>query len=159
MSIVRAVCGQSEPLAQSKRVGFSYTLPEQPAFINADPHAIRTLFLLLIDNGIKYTPAGGQIQVSFRSVDGQALVEVRDTGIGISKDDFPHIFERFYQADKARSREMGGAGLGLSIARWIADIHRASIHVESTPVAGSLFRISIPLASPERDAAAGKSSG
>jgi len=74
-----------------------------------------------------------------------AVVEVRDTGVGICADDLPHVFERFYRAAKDRSRTTGGAGLGLSIARWIAERHGGEIQVESTPGAGSVFRVRLPL--------------
>ena len=80
-------------------------------------------------------------------VDGFGIVEVRDTGIGIAAEDLPNIFERFYRADKVRTREMGGVGLGLSIAQWVADTHGANILVESAPGQGSVFRVRIRLSS------------
>jgi len=72
------------------------------------------------------------------------IISVSDTGIGISREDLPHIFDRFYRADKARSRELGGAGLGLSIGRWIAEAHGGSVHVESQSGAGSTFKVVLP---------------
>ena len=79
-------------------------------------------------------------------MDGQATIKVADTGIGIAKSEQPHIFDRFWRADKVRSRGMGGAGLGLSIARWIVDQHGGSIEVKSQPGQGSTFAVEIPLA-------------
>ena len=76
---------------------------------------------------------------------GAATASVSDTGIGIAKEDMAHIFDRFWRADKARSRAQGGAGLGLSIAKWIVDMHQGSIDVESEPGKGSTFRVSVPL--------------
>jgi len=106
------------------------------------------LLLALLDNAVKYTPEGSLSLRSY-SCEGQAIVEVRDTGIGISESDLPHIFDRFYRADQARSREVRGSGLGLAIARWIAEMHKGAIEVESDLGRGSLFRIHLPLLSRE----------
>jgi len=84
--------------------------------------------------------------MSLSNGSGSARIEIRDSGIGISEKDLPHIFERFYRADQARSREPGGSGLGLAIARWIVDLHGGLIEAESRLGGGSLFRISLPVA-------------
>ena len=89
--------------------------------------------------------SGGHVSVGIHQVDGFGIVEVRDTGIGIAAEDLPNIFERFYRADRVCTRETGGVGLGLSIARWIADTHGANIQVESAPGQGSVFRVRMPL--------------
>jgi len=102
------------------------------------------LFLILIDNAVKYTPTGGRVFIGLNTNGNAAVAKVQDTGIGISQEDLPVIFERFYRADKARSRE-SGAGLGLSIARWIAEAHHAQILVESVVGQGSTFEVRIPL--------------
>jgi signal transduction histidine kinase len=104
------------------------------------------LFLILLDNAVKFTPPQGRITVSLTSSNGCAVAEVRDTGIGIAADDLPHIFERFFRADRARSRETGGAGLGLSIGKWIAEAHGGTISALSKPGEGSVFQVRIPLA-------------
>ena len=108
------------------------------------------MFLILLDNAVKFTPPQGRITVSLTSSDGCAVAEVRDTGIGIAAEDLPHIFERFFRADPARSRETGGAGLGLSIGKWIAEAHGGTISASSKPGAGSLFQVRIPLAGERR---------
>ena len=94
---------------------------------------------------MKYTPPEGRISVALDASDGAAVTEIRDTGVGISPTDLPHIFERFYRADESRSRESGGTGLGLSIAKWIAEAHHGSISVVSKVGEGSVFRVQIPL--------------
>ncbi|HLV35544.1 MAG TPA: sensor histidine kinase, partial [Spirillospora sp.] len=99
----------------------------------------------VIDNAIQYTPAAGTVSVRTCQRDGQALVEVEDTGIGIDSNDLPHIFNRLYRADKARSTETGGIGLGLPIAQKIIETHGGKIEVESTPRVGSIFRVWLPL--------------
>jgi signal transduction histidine kinase len=103
------------------------------------------LFLILIDNAVKYTPREGSISVVLDTSDGTAVTEIRDTGVGISSSDLPHIFERFYRADASRSRQSGGTGLGLSIAKWIAEAHQGKILVASKVGEGSVFRVQIPL--------------
>ncbi|MBI3666625.1 MAG: two-component sensor histidine kinase, partial [Acidobacteria bacterium] len=142
---LREACAQGQTLAQAKHVAFDCQYPDTNLLIQGDPQALRRLFLILIDNAVKYTASGGRVSVSLKGADGFAIGEVRDSGIGVSPDDLPNIFERFYRADKARSREQGGAGLGLSIAQWIADAHGAAIEVDSTPGKGSVFRVRIPI--------------
>jgi signal transduction histidine kinase len=103
------------------------------------------LFLILIDNAVKYTRHEGRISVVLDVSDGAAVTEIRDTGVGIPPTDILHIFERFYRADESRSRESGGTGLGLSIAKWIAEAHQGKISVVSKLGEGSVFRVQIPL--------------
>jgi signal transduction histidine kinase len=114
-------------------------------FVKADHSAIETLLLSLLDNAVKYTAAGGEVLLRSRQEDGCALIEVQDTGIGIADIDLPKIFDRFFRADQARSREIRGSGLGLSIARWIAEIHNGTIAVKSELGHGSLFTVRLPL--------------
>jgi heavy metal sensor kinase len=142
---LRDVCKDGRILAEAKQLSFTEDIESSELIVEGDSHALHRLFLILIDNAVKYTPTGGSITVRLMRSDNSAVAEFRDTGIGISADDLPNIFERFYRADKARSREFGGVGLGLSIARWVAEVHRGSIEVQSTPGTGSVFRIKLPL--------------
>jgi signal transduction histidine kinase len=144
---VKESCSQGCTLAGPRKIAFDWQIPNHPMNIKGDPNALRRLFLILIDNALKYTPSGGRVSVGMHEADGFGIVEVRDTGIGIAAEDVPSIFERFYRADKVRTREMGGVGLGLSIAQWIADTHDANIQVESAPGQGSVFRVRVPLKS------------
>jgi heavy metal sensor kinase len=138
----------SEParlLAEGKSIQYDQRLPETPVCVSGNAPSLRRLFLILIDNAVKYTSPEGHISVVLEASDGAAVTEIRDTGVGISPTDLPHIFERFYRADESRSRESGGTGLGLSIAKWIAEAHRGQISVVSKVGEGSVFQVQIPL--------------
>jgi len=139
-------CRQARVLAAAKQLTTAERLPDEPLWVEGDPAALERLFLIFLENAVKYTPSGGRIDVQLTSRDGIGIAEIRDTGVGIAKEDISHIFERFYQADRSRSRENGGSGLGLAIARWIAQSHGGDIGVESAISQGSSFRIQLPLA-------------
>lgn len=125
---------------------------EDQALVMGDADRLRQLLLNLVENAIKYTPPGGKVTLSLAREPGWVYVTVADTGIGIAPEDLPHIFERFYRADKARSRAMGGTGLGLSIAQWIAQAHGGQITVESRLGEGSTFTLWLPAPSSHRPA-------
>ena len=116
-----------------------------PAQVYGDADQLKQAFVALLDNALKYTPYEGSVTLSLVTGEGYATVTVSDTGIGILAGDLPHIFERFYRADRARSRERGGSGLGLAIAQNIVREHQGSIEVESTPGKGSTFTVKLPL--------------
>ena len=99
----------------------------------------------LLENALRHTPEGGSIRISFGQHDGDLYVCVSDTGSGIPKEDLPFIFDRFYQRDKTRIGEAGYAGLGLSIAKRILELHNRSISVESTPESGTTFTFHLPV--------------
>lgn len=113
--------------------------------VEGDPDRLKQLLVILLDNALKYTPEGGDVRLALRAEAGVAAITVSDTGIGIDPDDLPHIFERFYRADKARGRDTGGSGLGLSIAKWIAERHGGQILVDSAPGQGSVFTVRLPI--------------
>jgi signal transduction histidine kinase len=114
--------------------------------VEGDRARLKQVVVNLLDNAIKYTPPRGRIELSVGSQHGQALLEVRDSGIGIPAEALPHVFQRFYRVDGSRSREPGGAGLGLSIVQSICSAHGASLEVQSEPGAGTTFRVRLPLA-------------
>jgi heavy metal sensor kinase len=143
--IARQACNQGRMLSEAKEITFNEEIPKRPIWVKADAPALQRLFLILIDNAIKYTPRGGRVDIVVRQENGCAVGEVRDSGIGVAPEDLPNIFERFYRADKARSRESGGVGLGLSIGRWIAEAHGGTIDIESSLGRGSTFRLRLPL--------------
>jgi signal transduction histidine kinase len=97
--------------------------------------------LNLLDNAIRYTPPGGKVTAKIEAVGGELRIQVADTGIGIPPEAAPHIFERFYRGDQARSRQNGGFGLGLSIVKWIAESHRGAVDFTSLPGEGTTFTI------------------
>jgi two-component system OmpR family sensor kinase len=116
--------------------------------VMGDRTRLRQLFLNLVTNAIKYTPAGGKVELGVGRHPDNVTFAVRDTGIGISAADFPHIFERFWRADRVRSRmsERGGFGLGLAISQWIAQAHGGTLTASSRLGRGSLFTVTLPLA-------------
>jgi signal transduction histidine kinase len=134
-----------KPLADSKGQVLEMLPSETMTTVMARRSDLKKLILILLDNGIKYTPKGGRIEVRVAEFATQSFLEVRDTGIGIAEEDIPHVFERFYRVDKGRSRETGGLGLGLSIANAIAEDHGAHFAVRSNTDAGSCFRVLFPL--------------
>ena len=149
-AVVRDVCQDQKMLAEARSLRLDWTLPANEVAIEGNPEALRRLLILLLDNAVKYTPAGGEITVAVINGDGSPEVAVRDSGVGIPTDALPHIFDRFYRADRSRSRGAGSFGLGLSVARWIADRHRATIDVESIEGQGSLFRVRFPRLTADR---------
>lgn len=143
-SLLSEVSGQAEKLASQKGIALVCQMPEESVPISGDHGTLRRLFFIFLDNAVKYTSSGGNIHVCIKQQPEKVTVEVRDSGVGISEQDLPHIFERFYRSDKSRSRDSGGAGLGLSLAKWIVDAHGGVIEVESAPDSGSTFRVSLP---------------
>jgi two-component system, OmpR family, sensor histidine kinase CiaH len=134
---------QALPMAEERGISLKPEL-NGGATVEADPARVRQLLLILIDNALEHTPAGGVVSVGVESRNGDACITVRDTGEGIPSSDLPHLFERFYRADKARSRESGGTGLGLAIAKWIVDAHKGEIAINSTVGKGTEVSVSLP---------------
>lgn len=116
----------------------------EPVRVSGDSDRLRQLLLILMDNAIKYTPPPGRIVLGLRRTRGTAQVTVRDSGIGIAEDALSHVFERFYRADQARSRDPGGTGLGLSIAQWIAGQHGGTVTFESAVGHGTTAVVTLP---------------
>jgi len=144
VQLIRDAHKECEVLADAKDI--QVFLDEvQDIVVPGDKTRLRQMLLNLIDNAVKYTSRGGQIRLSLEMEDNFARIQVKDTGIGISPKDLPRIFDRFFRVDKARSREMGGSGLGLSIVQWIVNAHHGTIEVDSKLGDGSCFTISLPL--------------
>src|SRR5213593_763229 len=135
-----------ELLAEQAGVGIEIRLPPEPLVLPVDRSRIRQLALNLIENAVKYTPRGGQVSVELSGNDGRAVFTVADTGIGIAPGDLPHVFDRFWRADAARTRtsERAGTGLGLAISKWIAEAHGGTIDVQSRPGRGTTFTVELP---------------
>ncbi len=142
---VRTACRRGEILAAAKQIAFTEDIVEQAVTVRGHADSLQRLLLILIDNAVKFTPERGRVSVSLGVQDAAALCEVADSGPGIPAWAQGRIFERFYRVDSARSRNGGGVGLGLAIARWIADEHHANLEVDSAPGTGAVFRLRIPL--------------
>ena len=139
-------CGREQQVpAEQAEIRLRLELPGDPVVLQGDQEDLRQMVNNLIDNAIKYTPAGGRVEVRLERLGDRARLEVEDTGIGIEPADQERIFERFYRVDKARSRELGGTGLGLSIVKHVALKHRGDLSVESAPGVGTTFRIELPV--------------
>jgi heavy metal sensor kinase len=139
--VVTEVCEKARPLAERKSQSLRVrTSNSFPLGVMGERLILRRLVWTLVDNAIKYTPAGGSVEVSLEATKAQARLKVSDTGIGIPKEFLPRIFDRFFRADPSRG-QAEGSGLGLAIAKWIVDIHAAAISVESVEGAGTVFNV------------------
>jgi heavy metal sensor kinase len=154
LTTLRESASQWKQVAALRNLRFEERLEAQRLPVIGDENAVRRVIDILLDNALKYTPAPGTVTISAEQKDGRVVLSVEDTGMGIAPEDQARIFERFYRVDKARSRELGGAGLGLAIAQWIVQLHKGSITVKSELGKGSVFRVEIPAApSPQDDSA------
>src|SRR5262249_35404549 len=137
--VLRDVFAEMLPLADLRQIKVTLETGQESAMVSGNRPALRRLFLALLDNALKYSRAGGEVLVTAQRSDAQVIITIEDSGIGISEADLPHIFKRFYRANRARSG--GGYGLGLSLAESIARAHGARIDVRSVEGASSVFRV------------------
>jgi two-component system phosphate regulon sensor histidine kinase PhoR len=135
---------QFAELAASKQIELRAEPPPVDVLAHADEEGVRMILNNLTDNALKYTPAGGRVEIRAFAANSRVTLEVTDTGIGIAEKDQSRIFERFFRVDKARSRELGGTGLGLSIVKHLAQSFGGNVSVESQPGRGSTFRVELP---------------
>jgi heavy metal sensor kinase len=142
--VLDEVAEQAGALAAPRAISVTSSRAPGALRVNGDEASLRRLLLILVDNAVKYTPAGGYLTLDARTGGDEILVAVADSGAGIAEEDLPRVFERFWRADKVRSRELGGAGLGLSIAKEIADRHGARLAVASQLGRGSTFTLILP---------------
>lgn len=138
-SLEAAVC----PRLCERQIELTLALSEPLPAVEADPDRIKQVLLNLVSNAERYTPAGGQIRITAASTLGGLQVSVADSGPGIASEDLPYLFERFWRADKSRSRQSGGSGLGLAIAKRLIEAHGGRIWVESPQGAGATFTFTL----------------
>lgn len=149
-SIVAPIVQSFEPQAAAGGVELEMR-PQRPVVLEADPERLAQVLVNLIDNALRYTPAGGSVITSTDADGGYAVIRVSDTGTGIPYRDIPHIFQRFYVVDRSRARDISGAGLGLSIVKQIVEAHGGTVKAESTLNRGTTFTVRIPIALIVRD--------
>lgn len=143
-SILKVTLEHMSLMAEEKNISLQCHA-DAPVFVTGDAMRLKQVIVNLVDNAIKYTPNGGRITVKLSAGDGRAVLTVADTGIGISADSLPHVFERFYRADHARSRESGGTGLGLAIVKSICGAHDGTLSIESEEGKSTTLRVELPL--------------
>jgi signal transduction histidine kinase len=133
-----------EPVAQARDVSLTFECSEEVEIVG-DAGWIERLVLNLVDNALKFTPSGGAVTVAVTVEERTARLTVRDTGVGIPAGALPHVFDRFFRADSARSRSQDGAGLGLSLVKWIVERHEGTIDVASRQGHGTTFSVIFPI--------------
>ncbi|MBP3656374.1 MAG: HAMP domain-containing protein [Clostridia bacterium] len=141
---VRETAARLTPLAKKRGQEIAVTIGDECEMF-ADPGKLAQVCYNIIENAIKYTPDGGRITVRLRRTGRDAVLEIADTGVGIPEEDLPHVFDRFYRVDKARSRDTGGTGLGLSIVQQIIRLHAGSVTVQSERGKGTTFIVQLPV--------------
>ena len=134
----------AQVLADRKGVTLATQTASEPVFLDGDEDLLKRMVLNLLDNAVKFTTSGGQVSITLVRHNGHAQITVADTGIGIPDVAQPYVFDRFYRVDKARSRQTGGAGLGLSIVSWIVAVHDGKITMNSTAGEGTKFVVELP---------------
>lgn len=145
--VLDAAINVVRPSADAKGIAILMTVRQGPAVVSGDPRRLQQVFWNLLTNAVKFTPAGGHVEVRLRAGDGNARVEVADTGSGIDPAFLPHVFDRFRQADGSIAREHGGLGLGLAIVRSLVDLHAGTVDVASAGLQrGATFTVTLPLA-------------
>jgi heavy metal sensor kinase len=147
-ALIESVRFDLSPLAEAKTVTVSQKAADHPIEVLGSLSALRRMLVILLDNAIKYTPEGGAVSINLEQHSGYATVTVEDTGIGIPEDARNRVFQRFFRVDPSRSKETGGHGLGLAIARTIVEQHGASIELRPASHGGSIFAVSLPLRAP-----------
>jgi len=140
--LVDDVIAQLNPQVERQKLSISREFSTDLPSVPADKDRIRQVITNLVHNAVKFTPPGGMIKITTKNIEGAVVVDIDDTGIGISKEDLPHVFERFYKGDRARSGE--GTGMGLAIAKHVIEAHRGNIWVQSKEGKGSTFSFSLP---------------
>jgi signal transduction histidine kinase len=145
--ILGEVAETANILSEQSSVSISVQAPDRPVTLSIDRNRVRQLLMNLLTNATKYTAAGGEVSIDAKREGGEVVIRVRDTGIGIAPGELPHVFDRFWRADPARSRsgQRSGSGLGLAICKWIAEAHGGSIHLQSKPGRGTTITVVLPI--------------
>jgi signal transduction histidine kinase len=154
-AVAEDAVAQAEPVAARKGVELRIQLPSEPVRVPHDPPRMGQVISNLIGNAVKFTPAGGRVEVGVAPDPGGAVVTVTDTGTGIDPDELPHVFERFYRGTQRPELRASGSGLGLSIVRSIVDMHHGRVTIESTPGRGTVVAVRIPAETPPEPPAPG----
>jgi heavy metal sensor kinase len=142
--LLRDCCRSVQAMAAARGVAVECQSPEDVPY-RGDEELLHRLAMNLLDNAIRHTPSGGRVGIALETGDAQLRIRVVDTGTGISPEALPHLFDRFYRGDAARSRQDGGFGLGLAIVKWVAESHGGTVEVSSQPGAGSTFTVTLPI--------------
>ena len=142
--LLRKAANEWTPTAERLSLNFHFDEAHEPLWVLADSNLVERIIRTLVDNACLYTPSGGQISLGGKICEDKVVITVRDSGIGIAEEDLPRIFDRFYRAQEPQHREKRGSGLGLALARWVAEQHKATIIVQSTRGAGSCFEVAFP---------------
>jgi signal transduction histidine kinase len=142
---VSDVTRELAPAAADHELDLSVGVPDEPVIGFVDPGRMQQVLHNLLENSMRYTPAGGSVRVELTRTKREARIEVRDTGVGIPEADLPFVFERFFRSDRARRAYSGGSGLGLSIVRWIVEAHKGRVEVRSEVDRGTTVAVLLPL--------------
>jgi len=147
-ALLRGLVGNMEPVATDRDIQLDAEIAADLPSVQADADRLRQVFVNLLSNALRYTPGGGRVTLSAHSGATGIEVQVRDTGPGIAPADLPHVFDRFYRADKSRSRETGGSGLGLAIVRSLVEAHQGTVTVTSEQGRCTCFTVTVPVGVP-----------